>query len=225
MHTLLLWGAYCLPIRQWTSASSGYTIELPPARSHQKDDLEDTTNSLTLYRQLTSGQANSKNKVIAATATKEDKTTVPEDTVPGPQDISGQSTLKEPVEDLTKATRASNVSTHLEDASKTAIDERSLYQASQDEQTGPLLELAGWIWDTVPQPKDHTEESGKIVFQIKIDEFGEVIAVKTLEKTVSPLLESIYRESLIGLTFSKTADNRVHAPISTGRVTFILQVK
>jgi hypothetical protein len=88
-----------------------------------------------------------------------------------------------------------------------------------------LLELAGWMWDTAPQPQDNTEESGKIVFQITIDEFGEVIAIRTLEKTISPLVEKIYKEALTSLTFSKTSDNLVYTPTSTGKVTFILQVK
>lgn len=37
----------------------------------------------------------------------------------------------------------------------------------------------------VPQPQDHTDEIGKIVFQITIDEFGEVIAVKPWKKPLA----------------------------------------
>ena len=54
---------------------------------------------------------------------------------------------------------------------------------------------------------------------------GEVVAIKTLEKTVSPLVAEVYREALAQLTFSKTSSSRVYAPISTGKVTFVIQLK
>ena len=105
------------------------------------------------------------------------------------------------------------------------IDERGLYTTYQGKHTGAQLELPGWVWDDVPQPQDDTDESGKIVFEIKIDALGEVIAIKTLEKTVSPLVAESYKEALTQLTFSKTATDRVYAPVSTGKVTFIIQAK
>ncbi len=105
------------------------------------------------------------------------------------------------------------------------IDERGLYQTQQGKQTAAKLDLTGWIWDTAPQPEDDTEESGKIIFEIKIDDSGEIIAVRTLEKTVSPSVEKIYKEALTELTFSRTADHIAYAPLYVGRVTFILRTK
>lgn len=106
-----------------------------------------------------------------------------------------------------------------------AIDERGLYKTENLQQMGAQLELPGWEWDAVPQPQDDSDECGKIVFEIKIDEMGEVVAIKTLEKTVSPLVAEVYREALAQLTFSKTSSSRVYAPISTGKVTFVIQLK
>ena len=112
---------------------------------------------------------------------------------------------------------------------KVVIDQRGLHTGNKKENKkkrgGLLLDLVGWIWDTTPKPQDTTEETGKIVFEIKVDAFGEIIAIKTLEKTVTPLVEQIYTDSLTGLTFSKTSDSHAYAPISTGRVTFIIQTK
>lgn len=105
------------------------------------------------------------------------------------------------------------------------VDERGLYQAQPGRQGGSKLDLAGWMWDTAPQPQDDTNESGKVVFEIKIDELGEVIAVKTLEKTVSPMVEKIYKDTLTALTFSRTADNISYAPVYVGKVTFILRTQ
>lgn len=105
------------------------------------------------------------------------------------------------------------------------VDERGLYQAQPGKQAGVKLDLAGWMWDNAPQPPDDTDETGKIVFEIKIDELGEVIAVKTLEKTVSPLVEKIYKDTLTELTFSRTMDNIAYSPVYVGKVTFILRAK
>ncbi len=233
-HTLLLLGAYCLSFRQKTGSSSGYSIALSSARSRQEKVSEDiTSESLPPYRleadepedQPTAQppvKGKQAKKPIQADAAQEK---ILENTVPEPKDSSGETTTTEQIESPTEhLPEASTAIDPMRGAAET-IDERSLYKVHQGKQTGALLELAGWMWDTAPQPQDHTDESGKIVFQITIDDLGEVIAIKTLEKTVSPLVENIYKEALTTLNFSKTTDNIVYAPTFTGKVTFILQVK
>ncbi|MCT4696855.1 MAG: cell envelope integrity protein TolA [Candidatus Cardinium sp.] len=105
------------------------------------------------------------------------------------------------------------------------IDERGLYHSGQNrgKQAGATLELRGWEWDTLPDPKDTTEEFGKIVFEIKVDEDGEIISIQTMEKTVTPMVEKIYIDALRALTFSKTAETP--SGISTGKVTFVIVAK
>lgn len=106
------------------------------------------------------------------------------------------------------------------------IDARGLYTKHPQKQIrGATLELIGWKWDSVPHPKDNTEECGRLVFEIKVDENGEVIAIRTLEKTVSPLVEKIYADALQELTFSKTSSIQPYAPVSTGKVIFVLVPK
>ena len=102
------------------------------------------------------------------------------------------------------------------------IDERALYGA-KGSASGASLEMAGWQWDFLPKPNDTSNENGKIVFQITIDEDGYIIGVKTLEKTVSPQIEKVYREAVEELSFSKTAENIRPAPTSTGKITFIIR--
>jgi outer membrane biosynthesis protein TonB len=105
-----------------------------------------------------------------------------------------------------------------------SIDSRSLY-GSHGGGGGPTLDLTGWTWDTEPDPKDTSNENGKIVFEIKIDDRGEIISVRTIEKTVSPVVERIYREEVESLTFSPLSNNTVPAPVSTGRITFLIRSK
>jgi len=235
-HALLLLGAHYLPFRQLAGSSSGYSIALSPAWSRQANGLEDVTSESVPSSRPTTPESEDKSTtqspvknnpaktpIQAAEATQEKilNNKVPEE----PQDSPGKATTTEqsdsPAKDLSEASTAIDL---VQEAAKT-IDERSLYKVHQGKQAGALLELAGWRWDAAPQPQDNTDESGKIVFQIIIDNSGEVIAIKTLEKTVSPLVENIYKEALTTLNFSKTADNAVYAPTFTGKITFILQFK
>lgn len=104
------------------------------------------------------------------------------------------------------------------------IDERAIYGA-KGSADGASLQMAGWNWDNIPRPNDSSNENGRVVFEITIDEQGEIIGVKTIEKTVSPAVERQYRLAVEQLTFSTTSDNVRPAPTSTGRITFIIRAK
>ncbi len=104
------------------------------------------------------------------------------------------------------------------------IDARAIY-GTKGSDKGASLQMTGWNWDYVPRPDDKSSESGKIVFQISIDGDGYVTRVVTVEKTVSPTVERVYREEVERLTFSRTADNMKSAPASTGKITFIINAR
>ncbi len=108
---------------------------------------------------------------------------------------------------------------------KGSVDSRALYGKSGGGGGGPSLDLAGWRWDYTPNPKDNSKENGRIVFEIKVDDNGEVIGVRTLEKTVSATVEQLYRREVEKLTFSPISGNTIPAPISTGKITFIISSK
>ncbi len=103
------------------------------------------------------------------------------------------------------------------------IDERALFNSkSSSGEEGSSLEIQGWIWDFLPNPKDNSSESGKIVFELIVDYYGDIIGLKTLETTLSPKVEKIYREEVLTLTFSPTNNNNP-AEISKGKITFIIK--
>ncbi|MEQ8711422.1 MAG: cell envelope integrity protein TolA [Cyclobacteriaceae bacterium] len=104
------------------------------------------------------------------------------------------------------------------------LDARALY-GTPGAADGAALELSGWNWDYLPKPDDKSSESGRIVFEITIDDAGYIIGIKTLEKTVTPAVEKVYRDEVLQLTFSPTTDNSRPAPTSTGRITFIIKTK
>lgn len=87
--------------------------------------------------------------------------------------------------------------------------------------TGPGLSLDGWLWDEMPNVKPPgNESSGRIVFQIKVNEDGEIIDIKTLERSLSLEMEKLCRREIEKLTFSKIGTN-VPA-VSTGKITFVV---
>ncbi len=102
------------------------------------------------------------------------------------------------------------------------LDARALY-GKKGGGGGSSLDMTGWMWDFVPKPNDTSDESGRVVFEIKIDDQGEIISVRTVERSVSPTVERIYKQEVLKLTFSKTSDNTRPAPISTGKITFIVK--
>ncbi len=85
---------------------------------------------------------------------------------------------------------------------------------------GPALNIVGWIWDEVPRKKDASSENGTITFEFTIDEDGYVIAVRTLQRSVSPSVAKFYEEQLQKTTFSRTGTGAIKPGNTKGTVTF-----
>jgi outer membrane biosynthesis protein TonB len=106
------------------------------------------------------------------------------------------------------------------------LDERSIYKGNQGGGGGaPALNMSGWMWDFTPKPNDKSDENGRITFEVKIDEDGEILSVRTIERSVSAAVEKVYRQEIETLTFTKTSDNRSTAAVSTGTITFVIKSK
>lgn len=105
------------------------------------------------------------------------------------------------------------------------IEARAIYGKQGGGGGGPRLDLPGWKWDFTPKPEDKSSEEGKIVFELRVDDQGEVTGVKTLESTVSPDILKIYKREVERLTFSPTNTNSLPPPVSKGKITFIIRAK
>jgi outer membrane biosynthesis protein TonB len=103
------------------------------------------------------------------------------------------------------------------------VDARALY-GKPGGGGGSSLEMTGWMWDTTPDPKENTSESGKIVFEVIIDDRGEITSAKPISYTVSASLVRIYQAEVERLTFSKTSTGPA-PPSSKGKITFIIKAK
>ena len=109
------------------------------------------------------------------------------------------------------------------------IDERALYEINgkTENKNGAKnnvakLEMTGWKWDNEPRPYDDSNEVGRIVFHITIDEDGYIIGLDHENTSISPSIRVKYEEAVRRLTFSKTSGSDP-APTSKGRITFIIR--
>ncbi len=105
------------------------------------------------------------------------------------------------------------------------LDAKALYGKQGGGGGGPALDLAGWNWDQIPHPDIGKNESdGKIEFEIKVDENGDIIGYRVLERSLSIDAEKACRDAISKLTFTKKPGAVVPA-ISTGKITFVVRTR
>ena len=75
------------------------------------------------------------------------------------------------------------------------IDAKGLYGTPGGTGSGVAFDVSGWSMSGRPNVNDDSDETGKIVFQLKVDQSGDIISVRQLQSTVSPTVADQYRES------------------------------
>lgn len=160
---------------------------------------------------------------------KEQKEVVKTESKPKETVTEDKSATKTTADKTTTDNKEGKPVSHGDDANKTGdkgdpkgkIDADALYGKQGGGGGGAGLELAGWNWDFIPKPNVPNNETGRVVFEIKVDDAGEIISIKTIERSVSLEAETICRKEIEKLTFSKTGTNV--PPISSGRITFVIR--
>lgn len=89
---------------------------------------------------------------------------------------------------------------------------------------GTGLDLAGWDWDYIPKPNIPDNQTGRIVFEIEVDENGELIRYRKESGTVTAAAERACIEAIQKLTFTKKSGAKV-PQISKGRITFVIRAQ
>lgn len=89
--------------------------------------------------------------------------------------------------------------------------------------SGTGLDLAGWKWDRKPDPKLPENESGRLIFEIEVDEHGEITKLVSIERGLSAQAEKICRDEILKLTFSQTGANV--PSVSKGKITFVVKAQ
>ncbi len=103
------------------------------------------------------------------------------------------------------------------------VDSKNL-MGPQGGGNGSQLDMSGWKWNKEPNPKDNSDQNGQIIFDIVVDENGEVVSVKAAERTVSPEIVKIYQAEVEKLSFYKISAGAAPSR-SSGRIIFYIKSK
>jgi protein TonB len=90
---------------------------------------------------------------------------------------------------------------------------------------GFALNMAGWNWDVQPdKPKLPDNENGRIVFEIEVDDEGQITKITTITRGLSPEAESICKQEIQKRSLIRNAPGAVPEK-SIGRITFVLHTQ
>ena len=106
---------------------------------------------------------------------------------------------------------------------KGSIDAGSLYGKPGGSKTGVALNVSGWGVGRPPQINDDSDESGRIVFELTVDDTGDIIGVRVKESTVSQSVVEVYRRAVSKMKLVPKSENV--PPISKGTITFNIKSK
>ncbi|MDW7691881.1 hypothetical protein R9C00_15940 [Flammeovirgaceae bacterium SG7u.111] len=91
---------------------------------------------------------------------------------------------------------------------------------------GSSLDMPGWSWDEPPSADDQSNITGKIIFEVKIDDAGEVISVERKFSTIADrTVIASYKQAVYDLTFSQMSASASAPRVTTGSITFIITSK
>jgi outer membrane biosynthesis protein TonB len=101
------------------------------------------------------------------------------------------------------------------------IDAGSLYGRPGGSAQGVALNVSGWGMGNRPQVNDDSNESGKIVFELKVDDSGDIISVRVKESTVSQSVVELYKRAIGKMKLVPKSENV--PSVSTGTLTYIIK--
>lgn len=88
---------------------------------------------------------------------------------------------------------------------------------------GASISISGWKNKNFSLPKDQSSQTGEIVFKVKVDDLGRVIAISRIRSTVTPSVENFYKDYITrNLSKSLIADGNP-PPTSEGRITIVIK--
>lgn len=88
---------------------------------------------------------------------------------------------------------------------------------------GGPLNMPGWRFDLEPKTDPFNNETGKVVFRIKIDAEGEITSLDIIESNVSAKVANFYRSEVRKSTFSRTSGAGSKSVGATGTITFLIR--
>jgi|GEM_PF-831185 len=104
------------------------------------------------------------------------------------------------------------------------VEGANIYKGTPGGGDGGSIVLNGWDWDNLEKPKVPQNEQGRIVFEISVDENGELISRRKISGSVSPAAEQACIASLEKITFTRKPGAKV-PPITKGTITYVIRAQ
>ena len=82
--------------------------------------------------------------------------------------------------------------------------------------------MAGWRWENKPS-FELPGETGRLVFEIEVDENGEIIKLVALERGLSPQAEKKCRDEILKLNLLPNGEKT--PTISKGKITIVVKAQ
>lgn len=90
---------------------------------------------------------------------------------------------------------------------------------------GLNLQMSGWSWAEQPKvPELPDNDNGRVVFEIECDENGDIVAINTLERSLSPKSEQLLKAEIRKNSLIKTSGGQAPER-SKGRIVFVLKTR
>jgi outer membrane biosynthesis protein TonB len=89
---------------------------------------------------------------------------------------------------------------------------------------GTTLDLKGWDWDKKPQVTLSTTETGRIVFEVTVNEKGDLVGIDKISGSLSAEAETACKNAIKRTTFSRVGTGTPPAE-TKGRVIFVVRAK
>ena len=103
------------------------------------------------------------------------------------------------------------------------INAKEFYGTPGGSSSGVAFDVSGWAMASKPSVNDDSDETGRIVFQIRVNESGEITNVRQMQSTVSPSVSELYRRAVGRLRLRPKGG--ATPPTATGTITFIIKAK
>ncbi|AUD02957.1 energy transducer TonB [Spirosoma pollinicola] len=103
------------------------------------------------------------------------------------------------------------------------INAKEFYGTPGGASSGVAFDVSGWSMASRPSINDDSDETGKIVFKITVDDGGEITRIQQLQSTVSPSVAEVYRKAVQRLRLRPKGG--ATPPTATGTITFIIKSK
>jgi periplasmic protein TonB len=98
----------------------------------------------------------------------------------------------------------------------------AVYKGKPGGGDGGTIVLNGWDWDKIEKPEVPKNETGRVVFQIEVDQNGELIRIRKESGSVSPATERACIATIQKITFTKKPGASV-PEITKGQITFVIR--